>query len=141
MSFLSIFLTALIFFLKLLDNMKIGIQRQHSSYQYIFQPFMYVNGHFTFCSQEFNHRTLSNTMAVILQWDTVLPYAVARSYYCSGLDKKVWGIPPNAIFLTNVFQKKKNRRHYLLTDPRIIILSCTQVRGHTYFVCECTYDP
>ena len=27
---------------------------------YIFQPFMYVNGHFTFCSQEFNHRRLSN---------------------------------------------------------------------------------
>ena len=27
---------------------------------HIFQPFMYANGHFTFCSQEFNHRTLSN---------------------------------------------------------------------------------
>ena len=28
---------------------------------HIFQFFMYANGHFTFCSQEFNHRTLSNT--------------------------------------------------------------------------------
>ena len=27
----------------------------------IFQHFMYANGHFTFCSQEFNHRTLQNT--------------------------------------------------------------------------------
>ena len=38
---------------------------------HIFQPFMYANGHFTFCSQEFNYRTLSNRAgihALVKRW-------------------------------------------------------------------------
>jgi len=31
---------------------------------HIFQPLMYANGHFTFCSQEFNHRTLPNRAGI-----------------------------------------------------------------------------
>jgi hypothetical protein len=32
---------------------------------------------------------IRTSMSAILQWDAVLPSAVAGSYYCSGLDKKV----------------------------------------------------
>ena len=93
---------------------------------HIFQPFMYANGHFTFCSQEFNHRTLSNTMGCSAA------ICCCRKLLLQWIGQKVWGILPNAIFfLTNVFQKKKRGGiTYWLTLVLYALLLCS--RGEDY---------
>ena len=102
----------------LLDNGFIAVRKLKD--KYIFQPIRNTNGCFTFRIQEFDYRTSSNTSIDVSHFARECSVAI-----CWLSKLLLQGIGEECLYeiqifhKTNLFKQKKNRRHYLLTDPRI----------------------